>query len=83
MSGKWQSRTFEHSLFLYHEHKSTALFLAQIARAQNISDEDGLYCPSQIRHLDLDSESSGDVKCQAFFQAFSRKHGHFICHTFA
>ena len=29
-------------------------FLAHIARAQHISAEDGLYCPLQIRHLDLD-----------------------------
>ena len=45
---------FEHFLFLYHQHKFTALFLAHIARAQHISAEDGLYCPLQIRHLDLD-----------------------------
>ena len=45
---------FEHFLFLYHQHKFTALFLAHIARAQHISSDDGLYCPLQIRHLDLD-----------------------------
>ena len=44
---------FEYFLFLYHQHKFTALFLVLIARAQYISAEDGLYCPLQIRHLDL------------------------------
>ena len=44
---------FEYFLFLYHQHKFTALFLVHIARAQYISAEDGLYCPLQIRHLDL------------------------------
>ena len=45
---------FEHFLFLYHQRKFTALFLAHTARAQHISAEDGLYCPLQTRHLDLD-----------------------------
>ena len=50
---EWISHwAFEHFSFLYHQHRFTAL--AHIARAQHISAEDGLYCPLQIRHLDLD-----------------------------
>ena len=44
-------------IIMYFYITSTNLlhcFLAHIARAQHISAEDGLYCPLQIRHLDLD-----------------------------
>ena len=47
----------EHLNFFYFYITSTNslhCFLAHIARAQHISAEDGLYCPLQIRHLDLD-----------------------------
>ena len=47
----------EHLNFFYFYITSTNslhCFLAHIARAQHISAEDGLFCPLQIRHLDLD-----------------------------
>ena len=44
------------NIFYFHITSTNSLhcFLAHIARAQHISAEDGLYCPLQIRHLDLD-----------------------------
>ena len=46
---------FEHFFYFYiTSRNSLHCFLAHIARAQHISAEDGLYCPLQIRHLDLD-----------------------------
>ena len=54
----------EHLNFFYFYITSTNslhCFLAHIARAQHISAEDGLYCPLQIRHLDLDSWSGWNV----------------------
>ena len=44
------------NIFYFYITSTNSLhcFLAHIARAQHISAEDGLYCPLQIRHLDLD-----------------------------
>ena len=48
----WTSFNFFY--FYITSTNSLHCFLAHIARAQHISAEDGLYCPLQIRHLDLD-----------------------------
>ena len=46
------------NIFYFYITSTNSLhcFLAHIARAQHISAEDGLYCPLQITHLDLDLE---------------------------
>ena len=46
--------TFEHFLFLYLQHKFTALFFSTHSTSTAQSAEDGLHCPLQTRHLDLD-----------------------------
>ena len=48
----WTSFNFFY--FYITSTNSLHCFLAHIARAQHISAEDGLYCPLQIRNLDLD-----------------------------
>ena len=48
----WTS--FNFSYFYITSTNSLHCFLAHIARAQHISAEDGLHCPLQMRHLDLD-----------------------------
>ena len=45
---------FEHFLFLYLQHKFTALFFSTHSTSTAQSAEDGLHCPLQTRHLDLD-----------------------------
>ena len=62
----------EHLNFFYFYITSTNslhCFLAHIARAQHISAEDGLYCPLQIKHLDLDLT---DHTCTSRIDIFNR-----------
>ena len=51
----------------YITTNSLYCFLAHIARAQHISPEDGLYCPLQIRHLDLDLKLTSCFQNQNLF----------------
>ena len=56
LEGPGQAQLSIWTFFYFYITSTNSLhcFLAHIARAQHISAEDGLYCPLQIRHLDLD-----------------------------
>ena len=65
--GPWPGPIEHLNIFSFYITSTNSLhcFLVHIARAQHISAEDGLYCPLQIRHLDL--EDRGKLLLEPFF----------------